>query len=271
MHTTYLPALRSNRVDAGANESLRCHPLWLWPNLLSLDAPLVAVAWSVLLAQSSRIAIEPAELAVLAATVWTIYAFDRLLDVRFDAPVTARHRFAYAHRTSFAVIGLAAVIVVGPLSVLALSLGTLERGAIVAASVAVYFLFVHLHRLRIVKLWIKQLAVAMLFAAGVVLPLRANAGLGFAWAAAAAVVWINIRAIDQWESAHTGSRTIALASFVIGAICFVLSSHGRFYGALSIGGFLIFGLNGLRRHLSGDMLRACVDLALFLPALAMLL
>ena len=57
-------------------------PLWLYPNLLSLDAPLVAVAWLHVFARTWRLDYHPWEAYVtLGLAVWVIYVADRLLDV----------------------------------------------------------------------------------------------------------------------------------------------------------------------------------------------
>lgn len=61
---------------------MRSKPAWLLPNLLSLDAPLVAVCWQALLAADTGLALRPAAQVALGLTVWLIYIVDRLLDVR---------------------------------------------------------------------------------------------------------------------------------------------------------------------------------------------
>ena len=54
--------------------------VWLWPNLLSLDAPVVALLWQILFARCfhARVELLPSILLVLA--VWLIYAADRTID-----------------------------------------------------------------------------------------------------------------------------------------------------------------------------------------------
>src|SRR5258705_13020409 len=76
-------------------------PVWLWPNLLSLDAPLVRVLWQASLAQRYAVPLRPAARVALFLTVWGIYIADRLLDVRHPAVTAepARHRFYRRHRT----------------------------------------------------------------------------------------------------------------------------------------------------------------------------
>ena len=55
-------------------------PLWLWPHLLSLEAPLVAVAWTWGLAKLHQMSIMPGVLPGLGLCVWIVYVLDRVLD-----------------------------------------------------------------------------------------------------------------------------------------------------------------------------------------------
>ena len=76
-------------------------PFWLWLNLLSLDAPLIAIVWQDFLARCfPSLLREPGRWA-LGLTVWAIYLADRLIDVRHpEAPVEPpRHRFYRRNRT----------------------------------------------------------------------------------------------------------------------------------------------------------------------------
>lgn len=73
-------------------------PFWLLPNLLSLDAPLVAVVWMWILAKSMRVVyVDTHAYWLLAGAVWSIYVLDRILDVkRYQGPVeemSTRHQF----------------------------------------------------------------------------------------------------------------------------------------------------------------------------------
>ena len=54
--------------------------IWLWPNLLSLDAPLVAVVWQVMFARCFQVPVDTVAAALLLLTVWLVYSADRTLD-----------------------------------------------------------------------------------------------------------------------------------------------------------------------------------------------
>lgn len=84
-------------------------PLWLWPHLLSLEAPLVAVAWMAGLAHLHRVTPMPGVLPGLGLCVWVIYVLDRLLDTlgKSDSELDQRHLFHRRHR-----LGLLATVAV---------------------------------------------------------------------------------------------------------------------------------------------------------------
>lgn len=78
-------------------------PLWLLPNLLSLDAPLVAVVWMWILAKSMRVVyVDNHAYWLLAGAVWCVYVLDRILDVRRDkgqvSEMSTRHQFHWKYR-----------------------------------------------------------------------------------------------------------------------------------------------------------------------------
>src|SRR5262249_7190706 len=74
--------IESRPPAAQAHNQLATAPWWLWWNILSLDAPMVACAWAILFARLAHVAVPKPELAALGLTVWLIYTMDRLLDAR---------------------------------------------------------------------------------------------------------------------------------------------------------------------------------------------
>ena len=70
-------------------------PPWLWPHVLSLEAPLVAMLWLAALAKVNDFSLMPGVLPGLGLTVWLIYLMDRVLDT-IGVPeqgLSLRHRF----------------------------------------------------------------------------------------------------------------------------------------------------------------------------------
>ncbi|MGJ8656725.1 MAG: hypothetical protein ACSHX6_09755 [Akkermansiaceae bacterium] len=83
-------------------EPSRRPPFWLLPNLLSLDAPLVAVIWMWILSKSMRVMyVDYHAYWLLAGAVWCVYVLDRILDVRRDegqvAEMSTRHQFHWKY------------------------------------------------------------------------------------------------------------------------------------------------------------------------------
>lgn len=71
-------------------------PWWLWPQILSLDAPLVAVGWMAVLERSHRLHLPPVFYWGLALVTWLVYVLDRTADAvsgRLQPPLSARHSF----------------------------------------------------------------------------------------------------------------------------------------------------------------------------------
>ncbi len=93
------------RALASSSSSSPPRPWYLWPNLLGLDAPLVAVVWCWFYAHVQGVDLPRAIYLVLAGAVWSIYAADRLLDIRYlrnqGAAFTERHHFVRKHWLAF--------------------------------------------------------------------------------------------------------------------------------------------------------------------------
>src|SRR5947209_5517079 len=121
--------------------SSRSHPpLWLWFNLLSLDAPLIALVWQDFLARCYPTVLHAPGRAVLGLTVWAIYLADRLLDVRHPgSPLESiRHRYYRMHR-GFALLLLTAVVSVDLIVAgLWLRPAVIDNGLLLTACVVIY-------------------------------------------------------------------------------------------------------------------------------------
>ena len=91
---TLTPPASTYRGSAGAPRWLLP---WLWIHILSLDAPIVAISWARLFAESIGIKrLLPGVYTLLFFAVWVIYLVDRLIDTapwKAALPDTARHRF----------------------------------------------------------------------------------------------------------------------------------------------------------------------------------
>ncbi|MBT8044830.1 MAG: hypothetical protein KJO79_07760 [Verrucomicrobiae bacterium] len=153
----------------------RRHPIWLWPNLLSMDAPLVALAWMWMLAQALRVEyIQTAAWVVLPASIWCVYVMDRLIDgwlhpeVRGSSP---RHLFHWRWRWVMLILAL----IVGSISMYyamyVLSRSMFSAGLVSLLLCGFYFLLA-LVRTGDVP-YAKNFLAGMIFAMGIGIPVNA--------------------------------------------------------------------------------------------------
>jgi hypothetical protein len=211
---------------------------WLWPNLLSLDAPIVALLWQALFLRCFHATFDRLAAGLLVLSVWLIYAADRWLDVwkkpvkdRIRYPISnrtplvdhegereteretivldqvfieaarepARHRFYRRHWRRMLPVWIAVFTMAAWLAWTKLPAVLFERGLALLAAIGVYFAFVHFAPWR---WWPKEFAVGILFAMGTSLA---------AWGHVRSPVdvativlfcmlcWINCAAIEHWE------------------------------------------------------------------------
>lgn len=246
-------------------------PIWLWPNLLSLDAPLVAVVWQECFARDLGVRLSFAARCALASAVWFIYLFDRLLDTR-HAPTTARHVFCTLHKRLCGTLTCLSAVTLA-FSVWQLSAPVVRGGLTVGALVALYLFFVHFagrNRLR------KEAAVGVLFALGCGLAPYERAADAHAILFPAlmfgVLCWLNAAAIEAWES---GSLDRVSQWFVdrmqvvccgVVAISLMAGLHGS-YGALAVTAIGYCVVMASRSQLSADALRVAIDVPLLAPLL----
>lgn len=122
-------------------------PWWLWPQVLSLDAPLVAVLWGAALAKSHYLHLPAAFLEALGLAAWLIYLVDRVAD---DEPQTrlpsARHRFCQRHRRIVWPVIVAAGAWLVWLVLARLPVGLIGQGMAVAMLAVLYLAVFAAHR-----------------------------------------------------------------------------------------------------------------------------
>ncbi len=247
-------------------------PWWLWPNLLALDAPGVAVLWQRFLAAAYGLALPAAPSVSLGLVVWGVYLLDRALDARPGRPPapTDRHRFASRHRPAVAATGGLALAGGAAVAVAGLPAASLVDGLVVGLALAAYLAAVHLSTGGLGGA--KELAVGLVFAAGVGVPLAARApdraaDWGPAVLALAAVCWLNCRLIDRWENGRPAGAAEAVAG--LGAVAGVLWCGTPAVGGTIAGAVvLLAALHRVRRQLGGRLLRVGADAALLTPLAA---
>jgi hypothetical protein len=255
-------------------------PWWLWPNLLSLDAPIVAVLWQALFGRLLHVPYDAVVSAALLLTVWLLYIADRCFDTLRSAPLqqleSPRHHFYRVHRRHVLLFAIAAGTGIACLCILALPPAILASGAAIAAGVLLYFGLVHLTAWNCCK----ELIVAVLFTLGVCAPVAALAPAVPAAAILPAVLfgilcWLNCAGIDHWEPyasiSHASSDWIVshlrtTATLVIGlAVLGCARTPDPIYVAIAVSAFSFILLHRASPRLSPNALRVLADVALLAP------
>jgi hypothetical protein len=178
----------------------------VWPNLVCLDAPLVAVAWLWLFARTFRVPLHAGNVVALFLTAWLIYLADRFADsfsLKPNSPRSLRQDFCLRHRAIW--VASAALIAGFDAYVIwrTTALQTFVVGAVVGILALIYLVVNHPLGLIWRSLPAKELAIGILFAVGTVIALLPRIPLttGFALAtvAFAALCSLNCISIAWWE------------------------------------------------------------------------
>jgi hypothetical protein len=246
-------------------------PLWLWPNLLSLDAPLVALVWQLLFARCFQAEWRALEAVLLALTVWLIYAGDRMLDSLGSKAADSRvprHEFYRLHWRAVLPLWIAILALAAWLALTRLDPYLLRRGLLLLSAVAAYLAMVHAAPVRFRRLWPKEAAVAILFALGASLDAWTrvrSAEDALTIALFSGLCWINCRAIDAWEHRSVWP-TARLAACIAVAAAVTLAAHRPILASAEAASALAFiFLDRSRLRLSSDALRVLADVALLSP------
>jgi hypothetical protein len=143
-------------------------PVWVWPNLIGLDAPIVAVCWQAMFAKIAGVDLPWLIHLILGLSTWCIYLGDRMVDVaRNPQPTsTSRHRFTQLHIRKL----IPLLIIVSACNLILiikyLPQNLLISGCITLVLVAIYYL-IRLTRLKnIITIVPREVMCGMLFALG---------------------------------------------------------------------------------------------------------
>ncbi|MEO8127476.1 MAG: hypothetical protein ABJF23_25775 [Bryobacteraceae bacterium] len=254
---------------------------WLWANLLSLDAPIVAILWQQLFSRSLNVPTTAAAAVTLAAAVWLIYASDRVLDAAREPGHSARHRFYRRHWRSVVPALLVALLLAGWLALTGIRKPVFYNGLAMLALVALYFAAVHLAPQFIRSFWPKEMVVALIFSVGTCIPVWTFAPYAL-WAAPlalfAALCWINCAAIAYWETdalhpstrwigAHLGPISLVLAAAATILALSTPAPASRLYLSEALSAIAFMLLARFSSELSHDGLRVAADAVLCTPLL----
>lgn len=273
-------------------------PFWLFPNLLSLDAPLVAVAWLYVFAKTWRVVYLPTTTYIsLGLVVWVIYVSDRLLDALTHGgnseKLEARHDFHRTHRKVFLVLAIIAGLVALTLVITGLATkiyGYALFGGLMVAGFFTLSIFSTQGPHEIP--YAKNILAGFSFAYGTAMLAFAYTGFSSEdllkspeLICFAVLCILNIAAIDLWEHANRSSDpetkagdelALTLPLTLLGAASLVfalkdpdLTTRPFFYAILT-GAALLQILNRNRARFSMDALRVLADAALLVPIVVFL-
>lgn len=142
--------------------------IWQWPNILAIDAALIAILWHLTFAVISGRAVSFATVSVLGLSVWLTYIADRLFDVPklpMDLLHSLRHRFTKKHTQLLWKLWLGALAINISIAFISLRPYQLLNGAVLLTFCLLYTV---LNQKLSMHFFPKELCVAIIYAAGVV-------------------------------------------------------------------------------------------------------
>lgn len=251
---------------------------WLWPNVLSLDAPMVAVVWLFAFSQAYDFAVEWPVYLVLFLAVWCIYLGDRLFDNwrpdLSEAPVT-RRRFVRQHFGWLKWVMAFLVPVTGVVAALTLPAAVLRNGAFLGILVGIYFVVFVSRRAPG-----KEVAAGFMFAIGAVVPAMGDIErFPDRWVPALLIFGLvsgyncflidrNERKADRKELGMRDATMLGIAAFAVAMVPAAWQRETAWiYFSLAISAALLTALQYGRARVSRDAFRVLADVALLTPLL----
>ncbi|WP_193213977.1 hypothetical protein [Luteolibacter marinus] len=275
-------------------------PLWLWPNLLSLDAPIVAMVWLFMFQKIWLQVLPWGYYAALGLAVWGIYIIDRILDVKMlspsDSRLGPRHEFHRKHLRAMSI--LAVLVVCGSIIVAGFHI---SFGPLIDYGKPVIFLVVGFFSLTVFSKQEQEIPHLRNVFAGLAFAYGTAMGAHM-WSGKAGIIdlvhppfnlliapemlsfavlcMLNISAIHFWEHSRSSSDpdfkaahelALTLPLVLLGSVCILLAaldeeSRSRpFYYAVLISAALLYIANRERSRFSIDALRVIADAAMLVP------
>ena len=264
-------------------------PIWLVPQLLSLDTAAVAVAWQLLFARTVSAPLPWPTLLVTACTVWMIYVADHLLDTRKVKPLSIRHRFVRQHKGVFSA-AFAVLLLTCCACLFWLPRHTLVAGTYLTLAVLIYAAVVHFASGSAQRWWPKEIVIGVVFALGATIGTWSNTHLGIAETCGlllfVGVCVLNCAMLEyeewqrregqpfpphistRWIGHHSGLLTSAV---LVGGVSLIGLSHNHVIGlAVFVSAALQFFFLRIGRHWSADSVRALADASLLVPVLLLI-
>ena len=276
---------------------------WLWPGLLSLEAPVVAVCWLYMFAHVWQVTYLPwPAYAALAVSVWLVYVADRLIESRCrgegDPSLGPRHHFHLRHRKWFIAVAVLAACWLVVLQLWFLPVELIQSYSIPALLLLAGFFQLALLSARSGEIpYLRNLVAGLAFGYGTSMMahifvwtqgvwhlLISREMLGFSVLCA-----VNITSIHVWERARRAETdaekaavelglTMPLVIVAVSALAFAYMDNPHlfaehdgesptrpFFYAILISAGLHLVLNHVRARFSIEALRMLADLAMIVP------
>jgi len=272
-------------------------PWWIWPNLLGIDAPAVAVLWQYFFACNFSIKIPFSNYLTLFFVVWVIYSVDRLLDARMlkrPDGASVRHLFYLRNYRIASALTAFLTILTAFFCLYFLPMELIKTGSFVGAFVVVYLLHQIWAKGLMMMIIPKEVFIGMVFAVGSTLTGHTWSGDFFpgAFFSPSVIIFgvlcsINCIAISVWERSHDVKNdpnaipqllpivvklfpAIACTVFIsLLVYSFMHHDHVGFpiFMASGIGCGFITALSFFDGKVSSQFLRIAADMAVMIPAL----
>ncbi|MCA9839402.1 MAG: hypothetical protein KC422_21005 [Trueperaceae bacterium] len=262
-------------------------PLWAMPTAVSLDAPLVAVLWQWFFARSLGLELHPLASVLLFATVWLIYAADRLLDslnLDLGKKHTYRHAFSQYYRTQLSIIWVLIFLPTAGLSLFELGPQVFHLGLIAVGLTLIYGLGIHTFKPLVSHS--KELQIGLIFAFGTLLAFSGQLPLsqllvpGISFALLCSFNCYTIALFERNTDAQ--QRTLSLAQhygrlepllkillplFILATACLSFWVHTPLYFMMSLSALGLRLLISCQARLTAEPLRVLADAMLLTPLL----
>ncbi len=271
-------------------------PLWLWPNLLSLDAPIVALAWFFMFEKTWRMYVPWNAALALGLAVWGLYVLDRIIDLKMlpegDSRLGLRHAFHRRRLPWAGWLAFAALVSSAGLAGFTMPSEIIHYGKIVLVMVAAFFVLTLFSMQELEIPVFRNIIAGITFGYGTAMAVHVYVFLYeptqsplvllitpemivFAF-----LCVLNISAIHFWESSRRtadperkaeNDLSLTLPLTVLGAACLVFafrdpnSTTRPFFYAVLISTALLYVLNRQREKFSLDALRVLADVAMIAP------
>ena len=273
-------------------------PWYLWPNLLSIDAVVVALVWLWCFSVCEQVPILRSTYLLLGLVVWLVYTADRLLDamrMKDAAQSTPRHRFARRFMVPLGILCAIVLAVAIWLVLFKLQRVLIYHGVVISMMVALYFVMRCTPATDLQAILPKEVFCGIIFALGSTYPVHALpdnfvAGVLTPELIVFAILCaLNCTAISVWESredaANEDGTTIVDSwpvvrrgymkfAFLLAAIAAWMGVRGTtptlpgvspILVSAALSAALIGALGLAAGALSKNLRRALVDLVLLTP------